>query len=235
MEALNEEKARADLAEVCRTAYQRGYITGVEGNFSLRLKNDILLTTPAGCCKGRLNPSDFLLTNLNGIPLDIPSNRGKKPSTELKMHLAVYEHRADAMAVAHAHPTVATAFTIAGRSLNRCISPEAVLSLGEIAVAPYATPSTEEVPASIIPLLAHSNTLLLAHHGALTFGPDIWQAFYRLETLEHHARTLLVANMLGGEKTLTGAQVEQLFNICQVYGMEKPEHSDRLIKMGTSE
>lgn len=235
MEALNEEKARADLAEVCRTAYQRGYISGVEGNFSLRLNIDTLLTTPAGCCKGRLNASDFLLTNLDGVPLDVASNRGKKPSTELKMHLAVYQHRKDAMAVVHAHPTVATAFTIAGRSLNRCISPEAVLSLGEIGVAPYATPSTEEVPASIIPLLAHCNTLLLAHHGTLTFAQDIWNAFYKLEALEQHAKTLLIANMLGGEKTLTGEQVSQLFSVCQVYGMEAPENTERLIKMGTGE
>lgn len=233
MEAMNEDKARADLLEVCKTAYQRGYISGVEGNFSLRLKNDTLLTTPAGCCKGRLNASELLLTNLDGEALDIPGNRNKKPSTELKMHLAVYKHRPDAMAVAHAHPTVATAFTIAGKSLNRCISPEAVLNLGEIAIAPYATPSTEEVPQSIIPHLAHSNTLLLAHHGALTYGPDIWQAFYRLEALEQHAKILLIANMLGGEKTLSGAQVERLFEVCSVYGMERPTNADRLIEMGT--
>ena len=235
MEALNEEKARADMAEVCRTAYQRGYISGLEGNFSLRLKNDILLTTPAGCCKGRLNASDFLLTNLDGEPLDIPSNRGKKPSTELKMHLAVYKHRQDAMAVAHAHPVVATAFTIAGRNLNRCISPEAVLNLGVIGVAPYATPSTEEVPNSIIPLLAHCNVLLLAHHGALALAQDIWNAFYLLESLEQHAKTLLIASMLGGEKTLSGEQVKQLFSVCDVYGMEAPKNTESLIKMGTDQ
>lgn len=233
MQPRNLERASSELVKVCHLAYERGYICGTEGNFSLRLDERTLLTTPAGTCKGLLSPSDLVLTNLDGIALDSPQNQSKKPSTELKMHLVVYQQRADVMAVAHAHPTTAVAFTVAGKSLNRCVLPEAILTLGKIAVAPYATPSTDEVPESIIEHLQHTDTILLSHHGALTFGSDIFQAFYRLETLEHQAKTLLIAQILGGEKTLSPAQVESLFAVCQIYGMTPPKNKDELIEAGT--
>ncbi len=233
MQPRNLERASSELVKVCHLAYERGYICGTEGNFSLRLDEHTILTTPTSACKGLLSPSDLVLTNLDGIALDSPNNYGKKPSTELKMHLLVYQQRPDVMAVAHAHPTTAVAFTVAGKSLNRCVLPEAILTLGKIAVAPYATPSTEEVPESIAEHLQHTDTILLSHHGALTFGSDIFEAFYRLETLEHQAKTLLVAHMLGGENTLSTTQVEKLFAICQIYGMTPPKNREELIEAGT--
>ncbi|CAN5391307.1 class II aldolase/adducin family protein [soil metagenome] len=233
MQARNIERARTELTQVCRLAYERGYICGTEGNFSLRLDEQTLLTTPAGTCKGLLSPSELVLTNLDGLALDLPDNRGKKPSSELKMHLIAYRLRPDIMAVAHAHPTTAVAFSVADKTLNRCVLPEAILTLGYIALAPYATPSTDEVPDSIAEHLLNTDTILLSHHGALTLGTDIFQAFYRLETLEHQAKTLLVAHTLGGEKTLTSEQVQNLFAICNIYGMTPPKNSDKLIEAGT--
>ena len=233
MQSRSIEKSGSELAKVCRWSYERGYISGTEGNFSLRLDDKTLMTTPAGTCKGLLSASDFVLTNLSGEALDLPQNRGKKPSTELKMHLTVYQARPDVMAIAHAHPTTAVAFTVAGKSLNRCVLPEAILTLGQIGIAPYATPSTDEIPQSIAEHLQHTDTILLSHHGALTFGSDIFQAFYRMETLEHQAKTLLIAHMLGGEKTLSREQVEKLFAVCQIYGMSPPKNSEEIIKAGT--
>ncbi len=234
MQPRNLERASSELVKVCHLAYERGYICGTEGNFSLRLDDRTLLTTPAGSCKGLLSPSDLVLTNFDGVALDSPQNQGKRPSSELKMHLIVYQKRADVMAVAHTHPTTAVAYTVAGKSLNRCVLPEAILTLGKIAEAPYATPSTDEVPQSIAEHLEHTDTILLSHHGALTFGSDIFQAFYRLETLEHQAKTLLIAQLLGGEKTLSQGQVEKLFAICQIYGMTPPTNREELIEAGTN-
>ncbi len=236
MQSLSLEKASSELLTVCRLAYERGYICGTEGNLSLRVDDHTVMTTPSGQCKGLLTESELLLTNLDGQALDHSFNRtrnDKKASTELKMHLAVYQKRDDVMAVVHAHPTTATAFTIAGKSLNRCITPESTLTLGHIGLAPYATPSTDEVPASISDLLSSTDTIMLAHHGALTFGATIFQAFFRLETLEHHAKSLLIAQMLGGENTLNESQVRKLFAVCSVYGMTPPAMGEELIKTGT--
>jgi L-fuculose-phosphate aldolase len=220
----DEDRARADMVEVCALAYGRGYICGTEGNFSIRLTENVVLTTPTGSCKGRLKPEQLVLTDLMGNPI----HDSGRPSTELKMHLIAYNLRADIRAICHAHPTAAVAFSVAGVSLNQCILPEVVCTLGHIPVAPYATPSTDEIPASISPFLIEHDAVVLDHHGALTLGKDLWDAFYKLETVEHFAQTMLAAHMLGGPKPLYASQVKKLIDICGVYGLPKPAGADRL-------
>lgn len=219
-----EDRARADMVEVCGLAYNRGYICGTEGNFSIRLTDNVVLTTPSGSCKGRLQPEQLVLTDLMGNAV----NGSGRPSTELKMHLIAYNLRSDVKAICHAHPTAAVGFSVAGISLEQCVLPEVVCALGHIPVAPYATPSTDEIPASISPHLREHDAIILDHHGALTLGTDIWDAFYKLETVEHFAQTMLVAHMLGGPKALYASQVKKLIEICGVYGFRQPPNADRL-------
>lgn len=228
--AIDEAKARQDLLEIGRLAYQRGYICGKEGNFSIRLDGNRILTTPADTCKARLNPDDLVITDLEGQACAEDAADGKRPSTELKMHLTVYEERPDARAVVHAHPTTAVGFTVAGLSLEQCVLPEVVCTLGNIPTAPYATPSTDEIPESIRKLVRDHEAVLLDHHGAITMGSDIWDAYYKLETLEHFAQTLLIANMLGGVKPLKSSQVEKLLAICaSSYGLKRPANEKMLL------
>lgn len=216
--------ARQQLAEVCRLAYERGYICGTEGNFSIRLSADRIMCTPRGVCKGRISPEQMVLVDGSGKQVD---EKGKV-STEFSMHLEAYKMRSDISAVVHAHPTVAVGFTVAGQSLSKCILPEVVCTLGDIPVAPYATPSTDEVPESISALIAEYDCLMLDHHGALAVGTDIWDAFYKLETLEHHAQTMLVAHLLGGAKPLYASQVKRLLQIRGVYGLKNRLPEERL-------
>jgi L-fuculose-phosphate aldolase len=206
------DTARAEMIEVCRAAYNRGYICGVEGNFSIRLDQDLVLTTPRGSCKNRVNENDLVLTDLEGNPVE-----GGRPSTELKMHLIAYRMRSDVRAVVHAHPTTAVGFSVAGQSLESDILPEVVCTIGEVPTAPYATPSTDEVPESIAPFIADHDVMVLDHHGALCLGENLWDAFYKLETLEHYAQTLLVARLLGGAQKLPGHAVEKLIGLRAFY------------------
>ena len=224
---LTEKQAREELVEVSRLCYSRGYISGTEGNFSIRLADNLILTTPACSCKGRLGCDDLVLTDINGNSLS-----EKKPSTELKMHLVAYQSRPDVHAVVHAHPTAAVGFTVAGVSLAQCVLPEVVCTLGHIPTAPYATPSTEEIPDSIREFVEKYDAVMLDHHGALTLGKDIFDAYYKLETVEHYAQTLLVAHVLGGPKPLFASQVQKLLNICSVYGLNKPANADQLVTAG---
>lgn len=238
--AQHEKTARRDLIEVCRLSYSRGYICGTEGNFSIRLDENSVLTTPRGTCKGRIKESDLVVTDLAGMPLHSSSSQRNsspnhadrsrssknlyvhEPSTELKMHLIAYRQRDDIWAVVHAHPTFAVGFTVAQVPLPERILPEVICTLGDVPVAPYATPSTDEVPQSIRDLVKEHDALLLDHHGALTVGTDIWDAFYKLETLEHYAQTVLVAHLLGGAKQLTALQVKKLMEIRDTYRIQKP-------------
>lgn len=225
MAELNINEAKSALVEVSRLCYQRGYICGTEGNFSIRLDENRVLTTPAGVCKGRMKEDELVLTDLNGQPVDSNSRR---PSTELKMHLAAYSLRNDVRAVCHAHPTVAVGFTVGGKSLAKCVLPEVICTLGSIPLAPYATPSTDEVTESIAPFVKKYDAIMLDHHGALCLGNDIWDAYYKLETLEHHAQTMLVAHIVGGEVPLTDKQVKKLLAIRGVYGLSNPLDVDYL-------
>lgn len=218
-----ELAARQEIIEVCRLLYERSYLSGTEGNISLRLSSGNLLSTASATCKGRIKPSELLLSDMDGKLLpSIYQGNGKKLSTELAMHLAAYKSRPDIKAIVHAHPTTAVGFTIAGKNLNACVLPEVICTLGSIPTAPYATPSTVEVPESVLPFLPEHDAILLDHHGAITLGADIWDAFYKLETLEHFAQTLLVAEMLGGAKALGPEQLDKLMNVRSVYGLSRP-------------
>lgn len=135
------------------------------------------------------------------------------------MHLRVYRDRSDAGAVVHAHPPTATGFAVAGLSLDACVLPEVVATIGAVPLAPYATPSTEQLPESIAPYIARYDAVLLSNHGAVTFGPTLFAAANRMETVEQFAKILYVATMLGQVNRLTTSQVEELNQIRHRYGL----------------
>ena len=173
--------------ELCRAAqllYQRGYVVGHDGNLSLRLGEDRILITPSGVSKGRLEPDMLVVCDLEGRV----HSGARYPSSETAMHLLVYKERPDAGAVVHAHPPVATTFAAAGIPLDKPVLQEAVVQLGTVPVAPFALPSTQEVPDSVRPFVRDHSAVLLANHGALAWGRDLWEAFDRMETVEQTAK-----------------------------------------------
>ena len=121
----------------------------------------------------------------------------RKPSSEMQMHLEVYQQRPDIQAVVHAHPPVATAFAVAGIPLDRAVLAEVVTTLGSVPIAEYATPSTKELPEAVRKYVKAHDGMLLANHGALTLGSDVFAAYYKMETIEHFANISFVARMLG--------------------------------------
>ncbi len=225
---IDEYQSRCELIEVARQCYAKGYICGLEGNFSLRLADNLLLTTPRGTCKARLHQDELVLTDMSGKPVS-----AGQPSTELKMHLIAYEKRPDIRAVLHAHPVTAVGLTVAGISLETPILPEVVCTLGGIPTAPYATPSTDEIPESISSLVERFDALMLDHHGALLLGSDLWDAFYKLETVEHFAQTLIVAYQVGRPIELTKEQVDKLNSVKSIY--VKPEIKSAAAETVTSQ
>lgn len=202
----SELQIREEICEIGRRLYTQGFAAANDGNISVRLSERYLLTTPTGVSKGYMVPEMIVKTDLQGRVVE-----GElRPSSELKMHIQVYGRRSDVQAVVHAHPPYATAYAIVGEGLQSPIVAEAVVHLGAVPLAPYATPSTEEVPASITPFIDTHNALLLANHGALTFGPDLITAWFRMETLEHVAKLQTIACQIGQPKPLNDEQVQRL-------------------------
>jgi L-fuculose-phosphate aldolase len=213
-----EEQARADIVEVGRRLWERGYVASNDGNISVRLDEGRLITTPKSVSKGFMTPDMMVITDLDGKKI-----AGERdPSSELKMHLEVYRNRPDARAVVHAHPPTATGFAVAGIPLDRAVLAEVITTLGSIPIAEYATPSTQELPDVVRKYVKAHDGLLLANHGALAIAGDVMSAYYRMETIEHFAKISLVAHTLGHENLLSREEVTRLQGLRGMYGIASP-------------
>ena len=213
-----ESALRADIVEVGRRMYAREYTDSNAGNISARLGADRLLMTPKSVCKGFMTPDMMCITDLDGKKLE----GDRDPSTEMLMHLEVYRHRPDVRAVVHAHPPTATGFAVAGIPLDRAVLAEVLTTLGSIPIAEYATPSTAELPEAVRKYIKAHDGMLLANHGALTVGPDVMAAYYKMETIEHFAKISLVARTLGRENLITRQEVDRLKGLRGSYGIKSP-------------
>lgn len=209
-------QTRKEIIHVCTRIYQRGYVAANDGNVSVRLSDDQVLITPTGMSKGFLTEDQLILFDRNGNSLSGALN----PSSELKMHLMIYRERADVNAVVHAHPVTATGFAVAGIPLAQCVLPEVVIALGSIPITEYGTPSTEELPNSIQHYIHEYDAFLLENHGALTIGPDVLNAYHKMETIEHFAQIVLVARRLGHVGVLSDENVQKLMQVRERLGVK---------------
>ena len=214
----NEATLRADIVEIGRRMYARGYTASNDGNISVRLDGARLLMTPKSVCKGFMTPDMMCVTDLEGKKLQ----GDRDPSSEMLMHLEVYRQRPDVQAVVHAHPPTATGFAVAGIPLDRAVLAEVLTTLGSIPIAEYATPSTRELPLAVRQYIKAHDGMLLANHGALTVGADLYAAYYKMETIEHFAKISLVARLLGRENLISREEVERLQGLRGTYGIKAP-------------
>jgi L-fuculose-phosphate aldolase len=214
----SESRLRADLVEIGRRMYARGYTAANDGNLSVRLGSDRLLMTPKGVCKGFMSPDMMCITDLEGRKL-----QGERdPSSEILMHLEVYQQRPDVQAVVHAHPPIATGFAVAGIPLDRAVLAEVLTTLGSVPIAEYATPSTMELPKAVRKYIQAHDGMLLANHGALTVGTEPFSAYYKMEIIEHFAHISLVARLLGRENLIAREELERLQALRGTYGIAAP-------------
>jgi L-fuculose-phosphate aldolase len=199
-------EAAHDIVEVCRKLYERGLIASIDGNVSVRLTDGSIVATPSGMPKAELVEEDCVRIDADGRVLE-----GRRPpSSEIRMHLRIYARRADARAVVHAHPPTATGFAVAGETFMAPVLPEVILQMGEVPLVRYATPGTDALPDIMEPFLARHDAFLLANHGATTIGPSLAVAHQRMESLEHAAKILLTARLLGRVNELSADDVRAL-------------------------
>src|ERR1700704_158676 len=214
----NEASLRADIVEVGRRMYARGYTASNDGNISVRFGSNRLVVEPQSVCKGFMTPDMMCVTDLDGRKI----SGDRDPSSEMLMHLEVYRQRPDVHAVVHAHPPTATGFAVAGIPLDKAVLAEVLTTLGSIPIAEYATPSTQELPEAVRKYIKAHDGMLLANHGALTVGADLFGAYYKMETIEHFAQISLVARTLGRENVLSREEVMRLQELRGSYGIKSP-------------
>jgi L-fuculose-phosphate aldolase len=210
--------ARREIVGVCRRLWERGLIAGAEGNVSVRLGPDRILVTPAGMSKVDVRADDLVEVRADGHRV-----RGARPaSSELAVHLRIYERRPDIGAIVHAHPPIATGFAVAGEGFASCVLPEVIFQVGWVPLVPYETPGTEALARQFDPFIPAHDAFLMANHGAVTAGPTLSIAHQRMESLEHTARILLTSRLLGRVNELSGEQVAALVAARERAGIAGP-------------
>jgi L-fuculose-phosphate aldolase len=211
-----EQEHREDILRICHLIYEKGWVAANDGNVSVRLGRDRILCTPTSVSKSMVKAEDLIICDLEGNKLEGRLER----TSEIAMHITIYELRPDVQGVVHAHPPVATGFATAGRALDKALLPEVVINLGAVPLASYGLPGTPALTDGMLPLIPNYDALLMENHGCVSYGPDVWKAFFRMEMVEHFARITFVAEMLGGARPLPRDEVEKLFNARTRYNVE---------------
>jgi L-fuculose-phosphate aldolase len=214
MEKLNEWEMREALCEVGRRIWKREYVAANDGNFSVRLSEDVVLCTPTLVSKGFMKPEDLVLITPDGKHI---SGRLRMTS-EIKMHLEIMRQRPEVRSVVHAHPPNATAFAVARHAIPKCVLPEIEVFIGEIPIVPYETPGTQIFADVIVPFLEHHTCFLLTNHGAVCVGKDPYEAYYRMETIEQYCRILILASQIGEWNRIGTDKIMDLLQIRQKLG-----------------
>ncbi len=202
-----EHELREDIVRVCRLIYEKGWVAANDGNVSIRLDEKRIMCTPTAVSKGMVTSDDIIVCDMAGNKVE--GNRER--TSEIAMHMAIYSLREDVRSVVHAHPPVATGFAAAGRALDKALLPEVIIQLGAVPLASYGLPGTPALSEGMLPFIPHYDALLLENHGCTSYGRDVWEAFFRMEIVEHFARITFVAEMLGGARPLPREEVEKLF------------------------
>lgn len=207
----DEKSVRDEICEIGRRMYARRMVAANDGNISVRLSENEILCTPTGVSKGFMRPEQLCKVDSLGNVLEMAEGFGT--SSEVKMHLRVYQNRQDISAVVHAHPVFATSFAVMGRALDVPIMPEVIVNFGKVPLAPYGTPSTAEIPDAIEPYLADYQAILLESHGALTWAKDLQTAYMKMESVEFYAELLYRTMQLGGPRALSEEKLERLYQV----------------------
>jgi L-fuculose-phosphate aldolase len=214
--AKTEREHREDIVKIGRLVYEKGWVAANDGNITVRMDQDRIMATPTAVSKGMMQPDDLIIVDMQGNKIQGRMER----TSEIAMHLTVYEKRPDIRSVVHAHPPVATGFAAAGRPLNAALLPEVIIGLGCVPLADYGLPGTPALTDPLLPYIPKYDAILMGNHGAVCYGEDVYKAFFRMETVEHFARISLVAELLGGPKVLPKVEVDKLFESRTRYGVK---------------
>jgi L-fuculose-phosphate aldolase len=171
--AKTERESRQDIVDIGRLVFQKGWVAANDGNISVRLEAERILATPTGVSKGMMQPDDLILVDMKGNKI---AGRRERTS-EILMHITIYEMRPDIKAVVHAHPPVATGFATAGKPLNLALLPEVVIGLGCVPLAAYGLPGTPELTEPMLPYIPKYDAIMMGNHGAVCYGEDVYKAY----------------------------------------------------------
>jgi L-fuculose-phosphate aldolase len=215
---MNEVKLKEEICEIGRRLYNRGFAAANDGNITVRLNDKEVLCTPTMVSKGFMKPEDICKVDYDGKQL----SGTRKRTSEVLLHLAVFKSRADVQGVVHCHPPHATAFAVARQPIPQGVLPEVEVFLGQVPMAEYETPGTQKFADTILPYVHGANTIILANHGTVTFGPTLENAYFHTEIIDAYCRILILARQLGTVHHFNDAQMQELRDLRKQFGYGGP-------------
>ncbi|OHB69126.1 MAG: fructose-bisphosphate aldolase, partial [Planctomycetes bacterium RBG_13_63_9] len=190
---MNLQQVKQEICQIGDRLYKKSFAAANDGNISYRISDSQVLCTPTMISKGFMTPDDLCVVDMEGNQL---SGRRKRTS-EIKLHLAIMKQRPEIKAVVHCHPPHATAFGVAREPVPQCVLPEVEIFIGNVPIARYATPGSQEFADTILPFVKKSNVIILANHGTISFGETVERAYWWTEILDAYCRILMLAKGLG--------------------------------------
>ncbi|MCP4378885.1 MAG: class II aldolase/adducin family protein [bacterium] len=230
MISKDELKLREDICQIAKMMYAREFIGGPAGNISARLDEDRFLLTPSTPFKQLLTPEQLIIIDSSGkkVGPHTDANRDLNPTSEVPMHLAAYHTRSDVGAVLHGHLSYCVALTAAGKTIRPQVMTEAMLFLGDIGVASYATPTTQELGDNVARVVVDHDCVILPYHGVIVASTDLWAAAAKMEVLEQAAQINCLVNQMGGEKPLDPEHIAGMLALRKKMGMDLPSDANLL-------
>ncbi len=202
------ERLRREVWEANLGIYRAGLVTMHSGNASgIDRRRGLVVIKPSGMDYDKLRPSDLVVTDLEGRQV-----AGKwRPSVDLRHHLYLYQRCPEIGGIIHTHSNYATSFAMLGRPIPAYLTAIADEFGGEIPCAPYADNAGDHLGEAVLKAMGRAPAVLLAHHGAFTFGPTPRAAFKAAVMLEDVAKTCHLGLLLGQPQPLPPEEVRKWY------------------------
>lgn len=199
---------KKQIADIGKKLADKGLSPGFSGNISVRFEDKILVT-PSGYSLGELEADDIVVLDFDFNIIE----GNKKPSSESKMHALIYKKRPDLNALVHCHSPKASVFAVNGVPLVQPILAENIFTLGDIPVAKYYLPSSEELAQEVCSFFDVHDCVLMQNHGVIVGGKDLRTAFYKMDTVEYYAEVCILANLTGKPCELSDEQKREIIEL----------------------
>lgn len=210
-----ELEVRDAIVGACQRLYRRNMLAACDGNLSVLMDDNYIVMTPSAKAKAFIAAADMATLDINDRVIS------GRPSSERWMHLTIYKNCPKAKAVVHAHPPYAMAWTLVAPSITELpfnSLPEVILAVGNVPVVPYARPGTTDMGKNLLPFLPQHRALILARHGAVTWGESLDEAVHAMERIEHTAMILYLARQLGELNPLPESEISALLEMRKKIG-----------------
>ncbi len=215
---INAHKIKQEICDIGDRLYKKSFAAANDGNISYRIGENEVICTPTMITKGFMKPEDLCVVDLEGNQL---SGRRKRTS-EIMLHLAIMKELPEVKSVVHCHPPHATAFGIAREPVPQCVMPESEIFIGDVPIAPYAIPGSQEFANTVLPFVHRANVIILANHGVVSYGETVEKAYWWTEILDSYCRILMLSKSLGNVNYFTEPEAAALLDLKQKWGFSDP-------------